>query len=414
MPKLTWSPQQDKALSSINEWYKSGQQVLLLDGYAGTGKTTLARHFAEAINQQTLFCAFTGKAASVLRKMGCNNASTLHSLLYSVSQRSLDRVEELEAELSKMSEDDVRWELTNELLYEARREANRPAFTLNPESPIREAGLVVLDESSMIDSRLAEDLESFGTKILVMGDSAQLPPVKGVGYYSQRPPDIRLTEIHRQARDNPILQFATLARQGVQIPFTDLGAARKVAKRGSLDALGDIYLSGAQLIIGTNVKRRKLNQFVRRHLGHEGLYPCADELLVMLRNNKDAGVLNGVQCRSLEPAFEMEIEIGQPSLSLPIMYEGTALRDFAVDPIPFLMYDINQNHSALESQLSHRDRLWMNPMDYGYAMTAHKAQGSQWERVVVCDDQFGFDKSTRDKWLYTAITRAQEEVIIVA
>jgi exodeoxyribonuclease-5 len=346
--------------------------------------------------------------------MGCNNASTLHSLLYSVSQRSLDRVEELEAELSKMSEDDVRWELTNELLYEARREANRPAFTLNPESPIREAGLVVLDESSMIDSRLAEDLESFGTKILVMGDSAQLPPVKGVGYYSQRPPDIRLTEIHRQARDNPILQFATLARQGVQIPFTDLGAARKVAKRGSLDALGDIYLSGAQLIIGTNVKRRKLNQFVRRHLGHEGLYPCADELLVMLRNNKDAGVLNGVQCRSLEPAFEMEIEIGQPSLSLPIMYEGTALRDFAVDPIPFLMYDINQNHSALESQLSHRDRLWMNPMDYGYAMTAHKAQGSQWERVVVCDDQFGFDKSTRDKWLYTAITRAQEEVIIVA
>src|SRR5215472_2445378 len=116
----TFSPQQDLALRAVADWLKarSGQggtpPLFRLFGYAGTGKTTLAKHIAEGVDGKVLFAAFTGKAALVMRRKGCSSASTIHSLIY----RPLDN------------------------------DSETPTFELWPDSPAAEAKLIVIDECS--------------------------------------------------------------------------------------------------------------------------------------------------------------------------------------------------------------------------------------------------------------------------
>ena len=150
---MAWSPQQDKALAAVVEWLKTrSPQVFRLFGFAGTGKTTLARHIAEEIDGKAMFAAFTGKAALVMRSKGCDDARTIHSLIY--------RPKDTETE--------------------------EPTFELNDDSPAADAKLIIIDECSMVDEELGRDLLSFGRPVLVLGDPAQLPPVKGGGFLSGR------------------------------------------------------------------------------------------------------------------------------------------------------------------------------------------------------------------------------------
>src|SRR5215475_9459117 len=162
----TFSPQQDAALKAVAEWLKAkpGRAptplVFRLFGYAGTGKTTLARHIAQAVDGKVLFAAFTGKAALVMRSKGCEGASTIHSLIYKARE----------------SGDEV------------------PSFDLWDDAPASKASLIVIDECSMVDAELGRDLMSFGVPLLVLGDPAQLPPIQGGGFFTDAKPDAMLTE----------------------------------------------------------------------------------------------------------------------------------------------------------------------------------------------------------------------------
>ena len=409
---MDWSPQQSRALDAVAEWFKhpSSPQVFILNGYAGTGKTTLAKHFAQHVPGMVLFAAYTGKAASVLRQMGCPGASTLHSLMYSVGDPDRSGLIALEEQLMMVQDDPVQTKALKAEIKEMKRKLNQPRFSVNAMSPIHGASLVILDESSMIDEKLAKDLESFRVKLLIMGDTAQLPPVMGVGYYAKREPNAVLTEIHRQARDNPILHYATLAREGKEIPFGDLGQAKKIRKD---DAPDEVYLDGAQLIIGTNKGRRKLNRFVRAQRGYDHAHPRKGEQLVILRNDYDRAVLNGTLAIAHQDAELVDGEMD--ALELPLVYDGRLIPDFIADSIPFDLYEAPEStHDDLIYAMNGPDRRWMVPVDYGYALTCHKAQGSQWPRVTVCDDSYVWKSSlTKRQWLYTAITRAQQEVVIV-
>ena len=92
MPAFT--PHQDAALSVASAWLKTrrgGSSIFRLFGYAGTGKTTLAKHIAEGVDGKVLFAAYTGKAAGVMRSKGCHGASTIHSLITSRSQTTRRR-----------------------------------------------------------------------------------------------------------------------------------------------------------------------------------------------------------------------------------------------------------------------------------------------------------------------------------
>ncbi|SEB39706.1 exodeoxyribonuclease-5 [Nitratireductor aquibiodomus] len=374
---MEFSPQQDAALNAVASWLKAGQsQIFRLFGYAGTGKTTLARYFAEHVDGDVQFAAFTGKAAQVLRSRGATNARTIHSLIY-----------------RPRGEEEVEDEVTG-------RTSISPTFSLNRQSPIAKAAMVIIDECSMVDEALGRDLMSFGTPILVLGDPGQLPPISGGGFFTEHEPDHLLTEIHRQARDNPIIQLALDVREGREISHGDYGAA-KVISKAEVDQ--DLVLSADQVLVGTNRTRRRYNQRLRELKGFDAEYPQAGDKLVCLRNDPAKGLLNG----SLWKVMTSSKETVKPGINLLVSPEEDD-PDRGVAKIKLLKAAFEDPGADIPWQTKKR----FDDFDYGYALTVHKAQGSQWDEVVLFDESYAF-RDTRQRWLYTAITRASERLTIV-
>ncbi len=374
---MDFSPQQDEALQAVARWLKSAKPyVFRLFGYAGTGKTTLACHFAEHVNGQVQFAAFTGKAAKVLRSKGAINARTIHSLIYRPNGE-------------EMIEDET-----------TGRTSMSPTFSLHRQSPIAKAKLVIIDECSMVDEQLGRDLLTFGTPVLVLGDPAQLSPISGGGFFTEHEPDFLLTEIHRQARDNPIIRFALDVREGREFMRGDYGTAQVIGKE---DVTQDLVLSADQVLVGTNRTRRRYNQRLRELKGFTAGYPQAGDKLVCLRNDPANGLLNG----SLWQVMTSSHETVQPGINLLVSPEDDD-QDRGVAKIK-LLKQIFEHH---DQDIPWGTKKHYNDFDYGYALTVHKAQGSQWNNVVLFDESWAF-KDTRQRWLYTAITRAAEQLTIV-
>ena len=372
---MQFSPEQDQALKAVGHWLKDGHSpIFRLFGYAGTGKTTLARYFAEHVDGDVQFAAFTGKAAQVLRSKGASNARTLHSLIY--RPRGEEAIED---------------ETTG-------KTSIAPTFSLNRQSPVAKAAMIVVDECSMVDEALGRDLMSFGTPILVLGDPGQLPPISGGGFFTEHEPDYLLTEIHRQAQDNPIIRMALDVREGRELPYGDHGAAKVIGKG---DVNQEMVLAADQVLVGTNRTRRRYNQRLRELKGFTADYPQAGDKLVCLRNDPAKGLLNG----SLWKVMTSSKETVKPGINLLVTPEDD---DRGVAKIKLLKAQFEDPDSEIPWQTKKR----YDDFDYGYALTVHKAQGSQWDEVVLFDESFAF-RDTRERWLYTAITRAAERLTIV-
>ena len=357
------SPQQDAALRAVAKWRRAqSRQVFRLFGYAGTGKTTLARHFAEGVDGEVMFAAFTGKAARVMRSKGCRDASTIHHLIYRLIEQD---------------------------------ESHRPRFTLDLASRARSASLIVIDECSMVDEAIGRDLLKFGVPILVLGDPAQLPPINGCGYFTAVEPDVMLTEVHRQARDNPIVHMATIVREGGRLAVGDYGASRVI----SVNALAPGYAAD-QVLVGRNRTRRNINSGQRARRGLHGAYPLVGDKLVCLRNDHAIGLLNG----SLWGVKQLIEASSDAAISLRVEPEdgGDAIKV--------------ETHAKLfdgrASELSNWDRRQYTEFDFGYALTVHEAQGSQWSNVALFDESACF-RENHACWLYTGITRATTQITVV-
>jgi exodeoxyribonuclease-5 len=374
---MEFSPQQDRALVEANRWLKAGdRQVFRLFGYAGTGKTTLARHLAEGVNGDVLFAAFTGKAAQVLRSRGARGASTIHSLIYRPRGEEVVSDEETGAQTLA------------------------PTFTLNRQSPVAKAKLIIIDECSMVDEELGRDLLSFGTPVLVLGDPGQLPPISGGGFFTEHEPDILLEEVHRQARDNPIIDLAQTVREGREIMIGDYGSTARVIGKGDVNA--GLVLGADQVLVGTNKTRRRYNNRLRELKGFEGLLPASGDKLVCLRNDTAKGLLNG----SLWQVTSAPRTV-KASMTLLIRSE-----DEGVERVSAKVKVLKQVFEEPELEVPWQLKRRHDDFDFGYALTVHKAQGSQWDEVVLFDESFAF-REHRSRWLYTAITRAAEKLTIV-
>jgi exodeoxyribonuclease-5 len=366
---MIWSPQQDAALKAVDKWFyqeSKKKQVFRVFGYAGTGKSTLARHFAETIDGDVLYAAFTGKAALVMQKNGCVGARTIHSLIY-------------------IPEVDKKTGEVNFIL-------NRAASVLN------DATLLVIDECSMVDEHMARDLLSFNKPILVLGDPAQLPPVSGAGYFTEAKPDVMLTEIHRQAKDNPIIYLATQVRNG---EYPDLGAygdSRVVAKISSQDAL-----NADQILVGRNVTRDDLNIKMRKLLKLDPDQPVKGDRLICLKNDQKLGIYNGGMFtvndirtnRKKETFFDIMAASDDDRNGRLVV--ASVHKSFLMKEVPKPAWKHIKNSQEF---------------DYSYAITCHKSQGSQWDNVLIYDESWCF-REVWQRWLYTAITRASETVTIL-
>lgn len=362
----SWSPQQDAAIKSVRTWLKDeASQVFYLAGYAGTGKTTLAKELAGGVKGKVLYGAFTGKAALVLRRKGCDQASTIHSMIY------------------RLDEEQESWE---------------PSFKLNPISDVRGAKLVIIDEVSMVGEELARDLLSFGTKVLVLGDPAQLPPVKDAGFFTARTPDVMLTEVHRQARDNPIIAMSMTVREGGRLALGAYGTSR-VITRDEIDA--EQILATDQVLVGRNRTRRTFNGRIRSLKGMDTSGPQAGDRLVCLRNNRAKKLLNG-------GLWTVDSVKGANVGGIKML----ASSDYHVEGKPTEITVLPEFFTGDEVDIPWERRRGTDEFTYGYALTCHKSQGSQWDDVIVFDESAAFRDEAR-KWIYTAITRAAERVTVV-
>jgi exodeoxyribonuclease-5 len=374
---MEFSPQQDEALKAVSKWLREGQTpIFRLFGFAGTGKTTLARHFAEHVDGDVLFAAFTGKAAQVLRSRGASNANTIHSLIY-----------------RPRGEEEVEDETTG-------KTSVTPMFSVNRQSPVGNAALIVIDECSMVDEELGKDLLSFGTPVLVLGDPGQLPPISGGGYFTEEEPDILLTEIHRQARDNPIIGLAMQVRNGENLNYGDYGTTKIISKS---DVNQELVLEADQVLVGTNKTRKRYNQRLRILKGFDQPYPISGDKLVCLRNDPTKGLLNG----SLWQVMTAAKETTKPGINVLLRPEED---DMQRGSAKVRLLKAAFEESDVEIPWSTKKRF--DDFDFGYALTVHKAQGSQWNNVVLFDESWAF-RETSSRWLYTAITRAVETLTIV-
>ena len=362
---MQWSPQQADALKAVSRWLAGdGAQVFRLFGYAGTGKTTLAKHIAEGEGGEVLFGAYTGKAALVLRSKGCKDARTIHSMIY--RPKSVDEEE--------------------------------PSFVLNEESAASTASLIIIDECSMVDEELGRDLLSFGKKVLVLGDPAQLPPVKGGGFFTESEPDLMLTEVHRQARDNPIIRLSMVVREGGRLEHGLHGETRIIG-RGDIDAA--TVTKADQVLVGMNRTRHAYNRRLRDLFGLSEPLPQVTDKLVCLRNDRKKGLLNG----GLWVVKKLIAKRGQHLRMNVVPEDEPGGKGTRISVLP-------QFFEGTGEEIPYALRKNSDEFDYGYALTVHKAQGSQWNDLVLFDESGAF-REHRNRWLYTGITRAAERLTLV-
>lgn len=411
---MNWSPSQSKALDAIAAWLRNPgrKPTFYLAGLAGSGKSTILKHALPEMKGKICYAAPTGKAALVMQRKGLPTANTIHSLIYTVSggdPMSPEQLVKLREEMKRLravKEPGAQKTADNleKQLERAEQDQDRtgPSFTLNKNSALATAALGVIDEISMVDERIGKDLESFGIPLLVVGDPAQLPPVYGSGYFTNRDPDAYLDEIHRQALDSPILRLADLARRGEKLPLGQIGEGVDVRRYGD-PSLEERATSAEMILVGRNRTRHACNVKIRRLLGRANEpAPVVGDRIVGLRNDHELGLLNGstwIVDRCLPNLDQMTAKLEVHSTDdEKEKIETTAWLH------PFM---------AREDELTGRpDRRTRSEFAYAYALTVHKSQGSAFDDVLLFDESKQFGKDAK-RHLYTGVTRAARTLTVV-
>lgn len=358
------SPQQEQAVKLISSWLRSGEREFVLSGYAGTGKTTIAKHIENDIKGSVIYATYTGKAANVLRDKGCMNTGTIHSYLYK---------------------------------YEGKDHEGKLIFGLNRESELRTAALAVIDEYSMVPQDLINDLRRMCKRILWLGDPFQLPPLFGD---QEITPDFVLTEIHRQALENPVLKAATDVRNGVALKHGDYG---KFIYNYKHNFEKQDFFNADQCLVGRHATRKKWNKVFITSLYGEFVdleKPLGmGERIICRKNNKEMGIYNGMigtcdGARQIGDKFYIDFKA-----------DGNLYEDVLIFLPPF-----SQNIEKSKQQPSDRK---FNCFDFAYGITVHASQGSEWDNILIYNEPVGKTEEIRRRWLYTALTRARETAKLV-
>lgn len=381
VPPIEFSPDQAEALATIHRWLELPQQVLTFGGLAGSGKSTLIRELVQHVPSAAVV-AYTGKAVSVLRKKGVWQAKTLHSLIY--------------LPLGENEDGDPIFKRRN---------------TINHD-------LVIVDEASMINQRMHEDLEFLAGKILYVGDHGQLEPI-GYDPGLMHDPFIRLEKVHRQAANSPILQYAYHLRSGgdpLDRSWTtewtspqDESTTDSKKKRFEPQICGaseDVIVSNRwpddlhtydAVIVGFNGKRHYLNKLIREERGHRSVLPQPGETLICLHNHRDFGIFNGLQV-----VVDQIEQTGTQEARL--YYTDDGMRR----SVPIYLPQLGTSEKFYRDE-GIRERFGL--FDWGYALTAHKSQGAEWDRVCVIETVHkAWDPA---RWRYTAATRAAKQLCYV-
>lgn len=390
---------QEQGLKIALERYKNHEKYTVISGFAGSGKSTLIRFIIDALEgmgvheEDVCYACYTGKACQVLLKMGNKNVSTLHKLLF----ESIPTI-------------DGRW-------------IRKPKTSLGYK-------LIIVDEVSMVPKTLINMLFKHDVHVICLGDSFQLPPIdKDSDNHLLDNPHIFLDEIMRQAADSEIIQFATKVRQFEPLPDHFIGKEVQILDHNEINT--GMLLWADQILVGTNATRISLNNSIRKELGR-GSRPEDGDKVICLRNywddlSEECNPLVNGTIGYINNSYESFLQLpywvvkNQSIRQIPIItaefssdnneYYGT----FNMDKKLILEGEktLNWKTSYLLGKSEKTKHLVPYEFTYGYAITTHKAQGSQWDKVLVYEEGFPYQKEEHARWLYTSITRSAEKLVLL-
>lgn len=384
---------QEQGLKLAVSRYKNGERQTVIAGYAGTGKSTLVRFIIEALGldeNEVCFACYTGKAAEVLRKKGNDNAMTVHRLLYD--------------------------------------HFPKPDGTFIRKKKIKfDEKLIVVDECSMLPVDMVKELRWHKeSHIIYLGDPFQLPPIKDEdNNHLLDNPDIFLDEIMRQEAESEIIRVSMDIRQGNPLKLFRGNEVQILDKK---DLNTGMLLWADTVITATNKKRHLVNQTIRQELGYTE--PIVEgEKITCLRNywdklddSYDAPLVNGT-IGTLHNAYK--------SFNVLPPWSGNKMVDIMCGDFvsesgdTYSSLKIDRNMIFTEKKTLDNKTAWRlskNPktahlipleFTYAYGITCHRAQGSEWDKVLVIEEGFPFDREEHARWLYTACTRAADKLVLV-
>ena len=372
------------------------EHLYLTNDYIVTHNTTLVNFIIDALEisqEKVKYVAFTGRAAEVLRKKGNPNATTLHKLIYFSEQRA-----------------------DGKFVYR-----KRPHLDGDPK-------IVVLDECSMCPASMWQILRSYPTHIIALGDPEQLPPILASDdNHLLDHPHVFLDEVMRQAKESDIIRLSMDIRESRPIkPYQGKDANVVLAK----DLVDGMYSWADQILCATNRTRKDINSFMRQEQGF-GPLPQVGDKVICLRNSWDTcsiiqenPLVNGsigwiTDIREEEKFYYLGHQgpgIWVPTYSIDLETEDHDIyEEICVDKQSL---DIGEKLlTPRQEYLIAKDK--RNPYDaplefnYGYACTVHRAQGSEWGKILTIEEKFPFDKETHRRHLYTAVTRASNKLTLV-
>ena len=385
---------QEEGLNIAIQRYRAGEKYTVISGYAGSGKSTLVKFIVSALQvpeDRIVYACFTGKACNVLQQKGNKNVRTLHKLLYEF------------------------------------RPKNDGTFIKIPVT-VLDYDIVIVDEVSMASKELIDQLFRHRVYVICLGDPFQLPPIdKEEDNHLLDHPHIFLDEIMRQAEESEIIRLTMGIRDQKPLNFAKGNEVQILP----YSELCDGMLNWAdQVLVATNLQRHNMNDFMRQMRGF-GPDPCDGDKVICLRNywdswNYDNGdpLVNGTIGTIHNPRKDI-IRVPYYAYNKGVIH--TLQADFITD-VNEHFGEVSMDPKIMlggESELEWRDKYRLGKLrakigdvipkefTYGYAITCHKAQGSEWDKVLVIEENFPFAKVDHARWLYTAATRAAEKLVIV-
>lgn len=404
--------QQSDCVEKIVEWLMEDaefKKTFCVNGYAGTGKTTILSYVTNLIRNNPdlssiysniAFLTFTGKASVVLKEKlqefcvwtkGLDHIGTIHSFLY----RPVFGVDD------EGNKKIIGWEKVHH-------------SKINHD-------LIIIDESSMVSSEIYEDLLSLNIPILTFGDSFQLPPVSENKEKPIEDYDFNLTEIHRQSLDNPIIYLSNFVRENYYIPYGIFSeSVFKLSWRD--DKTRDLFsninfrtwnIDDLIVLCGYNKTRVALNKKIRQSIGadkgdNEFLIIPGERVMCLLNDNVVSnGQIGMVIWAFYKKAYRM--------WKLDIQFNDFVYQTYCKEKFfNNLDKSIDSYEEVKNLKKKHKKLKGINCYDFAYAATTHKAQGSEFDKVILFEERLPkFSDVEYARWLYTAITRAKNKLFVI-
>lgn len=392
--KLT--DKQEKGLDIAVKRYLEKEKYSVISGFAGSGKSTLVKFIISALGQYDVdpdedvcYCAFTGKACEVLRKKGNSNISTLHKLLYKSRQLPNGKWMRIP---------------TTSIPYK----------------------ILVIDEISMVPIDMIQLIAKFDVYCICLGDPFQLPPIdKKSDNHLLDSPHVFLDEIMRQAQESEIIRVSMAIRNGEPLSTFK---GKEVQILNSNELTSGMLSWADQTLVATNEKRNQINNFIRESKGFPKDEIVKEDKIICLRNywetisEQENALVNG-SIGYCSQTFDTFLRLPNWAGGYNIKVCNTTLRTDDNDIYSNLSLDktmILTGKKCVDWKTAYKmekgkKTKGLLPLEcaFGYAITTHKAQGSQWDNVLVIEEKFPFNKEEHARWLYTAVTRSSKKCVLI-